>query len=205
MNGINKIVGCAAVLGALCLLVSGCGSPPAPKVPTAEELAAQQVERGRYLVTSGGCNDCHTPYKMGPRGPEPDMARMLSGHPADVPIPPAPAAVGPWIWGGLATNTAFWGPWGVSISPNLTPDEATGLGGWTEEMFLGALKHGKFYGTGRPLLPPMPWPWYANLTDDDAKAIFAYLKTIPAISNQAPPSIVAPVPGAGAAPGATGS
>ncbi len=182
-------------MGAVCTTLVGCGSQPAPKVPTAEELAAQKVERGRYLVEVTGCNDCHTPMTMGPQGPQPDMTRMLSGHPAEMPIPPAPAAAGPWIWGGLATNTAFWGPWGVSVAPNLTPDEATGLGGWTEEMFLGALKHGKFYGTGRPLLPPMPWPWYSKLTDDDAKAIFAYLRTIPAVSNQAPPSVVAPAPG----------
>ena len=204
MSVFSKITGFVGLLAGLALVAVGCGRQPAPKVPTAEELAAQKVERGRYLVEVTGCNDCHTPMKMGPQGPQPDMARMLSGHPAEMPIPPAPPASGPWIWGGLATNTAFWGPWGVSVAPNLTPDEATGLGGWTEEMFLGALKHGKFYGTGRPLMPPMPWPWYSKLTDDDAKAIFAYLRTIPAVSNQSPQTVLAPAPG-GASPNASGT
>jgi len=183
------------LLAAGTMLVVGCGAPPAPPAPTETELAARRVERGRYLVTALACNDCHTPWVMTPMGPQPDMARMLSGHPADVEIPPAPAAVGPWIWGGLATNTVFWGPWGVSIAPNLTPDDETGLGNWTEEQFLNAFMHGKYFGNGRPLLPPMPQPWYAKMTDDDAKAIFAYLQTIPAIKNKVPPSIVAPPPG----------
>src|SRR3954447_8402467 len=77
-------------------------------VPTKQ----QQIARGQYLVTIGGCNDCHTPLKMGAKGPEPDMSRMLSGHPQHVPMPPAPKLPnGPWLWTGAATNTAFAGPW----------------------------------------------------------------------------------------------
>src|SRR4051812_37440324 len=48
------------------------------------------IQRGKYLVTTGGCNDCHTPWKMGEKGPEPDMLRMLSGHPATVKVGPGP-------------------------------------------------------------------------------------------------------------------
>src|SRR5438874_12903750 len=65
--------------------------------------AAQRVERGKYLVNIASCNDCHTPLTMTEKGPAPDMSRMLSGHPQGMKLPPAPAAQGPWIWGGTAS------------------------------------------------------------------------------------------------------
>jgi cytochrome c553 len=153
------------------------------------------VERGAYLVKITACNDCHTPFKMGAKGPEPDMAKMLSGHPQNLVMPPAPAAQGPWVWHGGATNTAFAGPWGVSNAPNLTPDPDTGLGNWTEEQFVKALRCGRHMGSGRPILPPMPWPMYSNMNEADLKAVYAYLKSIPAIRNAAPASMPAPPPG----------
>lgn len=160
------------------------GAEPAPPAQVTKE---DPVKRGEYLVTVLACNDCHTPFKMGEQGPEPDMTKMLSGHPQDLKLPPPPKAVGPWQWFGAVTNTAFAGPWGISYATNLTPDEATGLGKWTEEMFIQTLRSGKHFGAARPIMPPMPWPAYAKLTDDDLKAIFAYLRTIPVIANQAPP------------------
>ncbi|HEY7116883.1 MAG TPA: c-type cytochrome [Tepidisphaeraceae bacterium] len=146
----------------------------------------QQVLRGRYLVTLGGCNDCHTPFKMTESGPRPDMNRMLSGHPEQLKLPPAPKPQGPWIWSGAATNTAFAGPWGVTYAANLTPDKNTGLGIWDEAMFIQGIRTGRHFGQGRPIQPPMPWPAYARMTDEDLKAVFAYLRSIPAISNHVP-------------------
>ncbi|MEK7775261.1 MAG: c-type cytochrome [Candidatus Zixiibacteriota bacterium] len=157
-----------------------------------------QVKRGEYLVTVGGCNDCHTPKKMGPMGPEPDMSRKLMGHPALEIIPPIPTdgfGMGKWM---AATNghlSAWAGPWGVSFAANLTPDNLTGSGAWTEKSFMDALRTGKHLGTGRPILPPMPWPNYGQMTDEDLKAIFAYLRSIPAISNQVPQPIPPPASG----------
>src|SRR5256885_9220820 len=90
-------------------LVALTGARQAPKL-----AAAQKIERGKYIVQIAGCNDCHTPLKMGPRGPEPDMTRMLSGHPSQFVLPPAPEHKGLWMWTGAATNTAFAGPWGIS-------------------------------------------------------------------------------------------
>ena len=87
------------------------------------------------------------------------------------------------------TNTAWAGPWGVSFTTNLTPDRATGIGAWSEQNFVDAIRNGKKSGSGRDLLPPMPWRMYAQLTDDDLKAIYAYLMTIPAISNRVPNAI----------------
>src|SRR5690349_10117958 len=142
--------------------------------------------RGKYLVSVVGCNDCHTPLKMGPNGPEPDMARFLSGHPEQMGPLPAAKAQGPWLWSGAATNTAFTGPWGVSYAANLTPDRNTGLGIWTEEMFVKAIRTGRHMGTSREILPPMPWPAFRNATDEDLKSIYTYLRTLKPVTNHVP-------------------
>jgi mono/diheme cytochrome c family protein len=148
---------------------------------------ADAVARGAYLVRFGSCNDCHTPFTMGPKGPQPDMTRALSGHPSALGVPAAPPTLAaPWVWAGTGTNTAFAGPWGISFSANLTPDKDTGLGAWTEAQFIMALRTGRHEGKGRPILPPMPYPFVASLTDDDLKAVFAYLQSLPAISNRVP-------------------
>ena len=153
---------------------------------TIQGHSAARIERGRYLVTVGGCNDCHTPLKMGPKGPEPDMARFLSGHPEDAKLPPPPKLPdGPWCIVGVPL-TAWAGPWGISYSANITPDENTGIGIWTEEMFMKAMRTGKHFGTSRDILPPMPWQSIGQLNDDDLAAMFAYLKSIPPIRNHVP-------------------
>jgi hypothetical protein len=174
--------------------------PPPPAAPA--QTAAQQtpVERGKYIVEAGGCNDCHTPWRMGAGGQlEPDMSRYLSGHPEDVKLPPPPKIdpASPWIWGGAAMNTAFFGPWGVSYALNLTPDQNTGLGIWTEDMFVRAIRTGKHMGepTSRDILPPMPWPAFRNFNDADLKAIYAYLRTLEPITNRIPDPV--PPPGKG--------
>jgi hypothetical protein len=151
------------------------------------------AERGKYLVNTMGCHDCHTPWKLGAEGPEPDMTRMLSGHPEDVKMPAPPKhGDSPWAWSGAATNTAFAGAWGVSFTMNLTPDPETGLGRWTEQMFLDAIRTGRHEGRGRPILPPMPIGVYRNATDADLKAIFAYLRTLPPIRNRIPQPVDPP-------------
>ena len=175
----------ALVLLTAAALVAAQSTPPAPN--------AAQVERGRYLVTIGGCNDCHTPWKMGPNGPEPDMTRMLSGHPREMEVPPPPdLGDGPWIGASLATNTAWAGPWGVSFTANLTPDDETGTGKWTEQEFMDTLRSGRHLGRGREILPPMPWPAYGQMTDEDLKSVYAYLRTIPKISNKVPDPLPPP-------------
>jgi hypothetical protein len=115
------------------------------------------------------------------------MTRLLSGHPADAVVGrPPQLGDGPWVWAGTATNTAYAGPWGITYSPNLTPDQNTGLGIWTEEMFLGAIRTGKHMGQSRPIQPPMPWQAYSVMTDHELKSIYAYLRTIPPIENLVP-------------------
>lgn len=151
------------------------------------EAPADRVARGAYLVKIMGCNDCHTPWVMTSRGPEPDMTRMLSGHPQDFAMTPPPdLGKGPWAVATAATNTAFAGPWGVSFTANLTPDPETGLGKWTVKTFVSAIRSGRHEGQGRPILPPMPWPMYRNATDADLEAVFAYLQSIPPVKNRVP-------------------
>jgi hypothetical protein len=151
------------------------------------------VKRGEYLVSVLGCHDCHTPLKMGPTGPEPDMSRMLSGHPETISVSKPPARLeAPWFMAASETNTAHAGPWGIAYTANLTPDRNTGLGIWTEDMFMRAIRTGKHMGVSRPINPPMPWPVYRNLTDDDLKAVFAYLRTIPSIVNHVPDFLPTP-------------
>lgn len=160
------------------------------------------VARGKYLVMVAGCNDCHTPKVMTPQGPSPDPTRTLSGHPAGEKLPDVPSGVlAPEKWGALTNNnlTAWAGPWGVSFTKNLTPDKATGLGSWTEAMFIKALRTGKDMGEGRQILPPMPWQDFGQMTDADLKAIYAYLQSLPPVSNAVPDPV--PPQGDATAPG----
>ncbi len=168
-----------AVLALLALvgIVSALGNPQ----------ASQSVQRGEYLVKCTGCGDCHTPFKMGPSGPEPDLARLLSGHPESLAMPPAPKLpAGPWLVTAAATFTAWAGPWGVSFTANLTPDPGTGLGKWTAQTFIDTIRSGRVMGRGRQILPPMPYLALRNMKDDDLTAIFDYLHSLPPLSNRVP-------------------
>jgi cytochrome c553 len=181
----------SAVTVAIPLAVAAQGRPPA------KAKLSKQAQRGEYLVRITGCHDCHTPLAMGPQGPAPDMAKMLSGHPEGMQLPPPPAASGPWIVSFAATNTAAAGPWGVTYAINLTSDKETGIGNWTEKQFTQAMRTGKHMGQGRPILPPMPWQNVSAMTDEDLKAVFAYLQATPPLKNRVPE----PTPPAGGAAG----
>jgi mono/diheme cytochrome c family protein len=144
---------------------------------------------GEHLVTIGACHDCHSPKKFTANGMELDSSRLLSGHQAQSPMLPADRkeleSKGLVLTGDLTT---WIGPWGVSYTANLTSDP-TGIGNWTEAQFFKAIREGKYKGMDntRSLLPPMPWPMYKNMTDDELKAIFAYLKSTVPVKNVVPP------------------
>jgi len=156
-------------------------------VGAGESKSTEPAARGKYLVDAMGCADCHTPLQLGPNGPERDMTRHLSGHPAMLVMPPAPKLEpGPWMATIGATMTAWSGPWGTTFTANLTPDPETGLGRWTADEFVATMKTGRHMGRGREILPPMPIPAVKNFTDEDLRAIFAYLRTLPAVRNRVP-------------------
>lgn len=194
------------------LLVLGIGSasalnaqsqaaPPAPtlkpvragKAP-ANPYSKKLIARGRLLVVSSGCNDCHTPWVFNPELgiPSPDWTRMLSGHPEGGPDPQG--EVGPGDIGLIGpTFTSFKLPFGITYSPNLTPDIDTGTGSWTEKMFIDIFRKGRHLGgDGRPVYPPMPWDSYRNRSDEDLRAMFAYLRSIPPLRNLPPTEKVPP-------------
>jgi len=189
----NQLVLAFSALAAIFLLVQ-CAAPTT-ETPAVEENYGgfdSQVKWGEHLVTIGGCHDCHTPKKMTPMGPQIDSTLFFAGHMAGSPEPDVNRKEmqdkGLVVTGDLTT---WVGPWGISYTANLTSDE-TGTGNWTEEQFMRALREGKSKGLpdARPLLPPMPWEMYRHMTDDEIKAIFAYLKTTKPIRNVVP----APVP-----------
>jgi mono/diheme cytochrome c family protein len=119
-----------------------------------------QIQRGKYLVTITGCSDCHTP---GGLLGQPDMARYLGGSDVGFAIPGV----------------------GVYVGPNLTPDNDTGLGAWSNDQIIAALRTGK-RPDGRMLSEVMPFPALAHLTDEDANAIVAFLKSLPPVKNKVP-------------------
>lgn len=179
----NLIVGCLGLLTAC-----NTGNPETavekntPVTMSQEEL----IDRGRYLTTIGSCHDCHSPKVMTPEGPEPDPTRLLSGHPQHDVLPTIPDNASQWISFSMDL-TAFVGPWGISYAANLTPDE-TGIGNWSYEQFETAIRKGKSKGLdhNRSLLPPMPWPMYKHMSDEDLRAVFAFLKSLPPVNNVVP-------------------
>ena len=168
------------VLGAVAVAQMATGSSGSSLAETAE---------GERLVHNMDCDVCHTPKVMTAAGPRPDTSRRLSGHPLDDEVPPFPAGVlGEGGWGGLFNHhlTAWAGPWGVSYGSNLTPDEETGIGAWSEETFIESMRTGTHIGELRPFLPPMPT--YDRLTDGELRAIFNFLRSIEPVSNEVPAS-----------------
>jgi len=154
--------------------------------------SAALVMRGEYLVNTIGCDDCHSPKKMGPQGPELIAELRFSGFPQNNKLPKVNLENVKQGFIVFAPDlTAAIGAWGVSFAGNISSD-ATGIGNWTEANFLRAIRHGKLKGLegSRSLLPPMPWNVYRNMNDTDLRSIYAYLKTTKPVENLVP----APMP-----------
>jgi mono/diheme cytochrome c family protein len=160
----------------------------------ANEATPDLAAKGKALVMHGMCHDCHTPKTFGPKGMDFDWSKSLSGFPAGAQLPPMDKkALTPGYWVlGTPDLMAWVGPWGVSYAANLTPDDQTGIGLWTDAVFIKAMRTGKHMGEGRPILPPMPWNFVADMSDDELKAVFAYLKSLPPIKNAVPQPVAPP-------------
>lgn len=169
----------------LVVLLTACDQNQPEKKALSE---AEMIERGKYLITAGGCHDCHSPKVFGPQGPKIDETKILSGYPEGMKLAEFdPAVLEPGKYVLLTQDaTAAVGPWGASFAANLTPDNETGIGTWQPDMFINALRTGKHLGAGRPILPPMPWQMLGKLTDEDLRSMFAYLKSLPPIKNKVP-------------------
>lgn len=179
----------AIIGGVLAVAAAACTNSQGNTAATAVQPdSAARVARGAYLVSITGCDDCHSPKRMGPRGPEIIPELRLSGFPHNGQLPALDSSEIAKGWTLLAPDlTSAVGVWGASFAGNITSD-ATGIGNWKEENFIRALREGKYKGlaNGRNLLPPMPWFAYKNMSDEDLKSIFAYLKTTRPVSNVVP-------------------
>lgn len=178
------LAGIATVFLIACQSSSAGSKKENPVVISKDSL----INRGSYLVYTMLCDDCHSPKRMGPKGPEIIPELRLSGARHDTKLPPLDAADIKKGWTLFNEDfTSIAGAWGVSFAGNLTSDE-TGIGNWTEEQFKKAITKGKYKGldNSRELLPPMPWPQFSILKDEDIKAIYTYLKSTPPVRNVVP-------------------
>lgn len=179
----------SAFTAIIAVSIAACTNTSAgTKKTTAAKDSAARVLRGTYLVNSMGCDDCHSPKRMTANGPEIIPELRLSGFPHNGKVPPVDTSVINKGWAMLNPDlTSAVGFWGESFAANLTSD-ATGIGNWSEEQFMYAIRHGKLKGleSSRNLLPPMPWFVYKNLTDEDLKSIYAFLKTTKPVENVVP-------------------
>jgi mono/diheme cytochrome c family protein len=142
----------------LYLLAAACGLIALGGAVLSTDTA--EVTRGRYLVEVAGCGHCHTPGHF--RGKE-DHTRELGGSDVGFEVPAA----------------------GTFVGPNLTPDRETGLGRWSDQQIIVAIRGG-VRPDGRLLSPVMPWQSFSRLSDADATAIVAYLRSLKPVSNRVP-------------------
>jgi mono/diheme cytochrome c family protein len=127
--------------------------PPGGDKPFTDAMMTDTVKKGFYLVTIAHCMECHTP--MGPQGRE--FGTKLG-----------------------AGGFEFPGPWGVSVSRNITSSKTKGIGAWTDDEIKRSITAGESKD-GSKLKPPMGYHYYATVTPGDLDAIVAYLRTVPAV------------------------
>lgn len=179
------IIGTAIVAATGLLIACNSSSANEKNKPLTQE---QLVKRGDYLVNAVGCDDCHSPKKMGPNGPEVIEELRFSGYPSERAVQQTDTNLLKKGWSMFGSDfTSTVGQWGMSFAANITSDP-TGIGNWKEEQFFKAIREGKYKGLdeSRPLLPPMPWFVYRNFSDEDIRSIFAYLKSTKPVSNVVP-------------------
>lgn len=188
----KKVVVVSAVIAvSISVLTVACNGVAKEERKNGSLTNAELVKRGEYLVNAVGCDDCHSPKTMGPRGPEIIQELRFSGYPSTRPVQKADSNVVKQGWALFGPDlTSAVGPWGMSFAANISSD-ATGIGNWTEAQFFKAIREGKYKGldNSRPLLPPMPWSSYKNFSDEDVKAIYAFLKSTQPIENIVPAAI----------------
>ena len=187
----KQVLFITAMAAVVCIAMYACNTKAGNKEETGKTdfTNKELIERGGYLVTIAGCDDCHTPKKMGPMGPELDMERRLSGYNQQIPFPKVDTNLIKQGWSLVNPDLTGWaGMWGASFTANITSDE-TGIGNWTFDQFKKAFQQGKWKGmdNSRPLMPPMPWQNYSQMKEDDVKAVFAFLKSTKPIKNVEPP------------------
>ncbi|HLO37976.1 MAG TPA: c-type cytochrome [Lacibacter sp.] len=181
------------------LLINACNQATETKETTTTEAAPSaedNLKEGERLVASLDCEICHSPKRMGPKGPEVIPELRFGGHQAGTELPPYDEKTVKAGWALFSPDfTTIIGPWGQSYAGNISSD-STGIGMWSEEQFKKVIREGKFKGMDntRPILPPMPWEAYKNLTDAEISKVFAFLKSTKPVKNVVPTAKINPPP-----------
>ncbi|MGI9534089.1 MAG: diheme cytochrome c-553 [Thermodesulfobacteriota bacterium] len=148
---------------------------------------------GEALVMEGRCGFCHTPLVETIKGEISDNPKYLSGHPSDYKLPEIPKVpFGSQQWLEFISNldsTVWVNEDSIIFSANITPDEKSGIGTWTEKMFINTIRTGKHPGWKRDLKKPMPWLEYSRLSNEQLTAIFSYLISVKPVYNKVPEQI----------------
>jgi hypothetical protein len=164
---------------------------PVSQTQAAEDALTRLQQRGAYLMSIMGCQDCHTP-----KGPDmqPLPGMTLAGHPQHMPgVEWEPSMMEKNIFVTMGpTLTSFAGPFGNSYAANLTPDKETGIGDMSAEDLIVSWRTGKHWKEPRPIMPPMPAQFYASATDEDIRALHAFLMTLEPVKNKVPAAKPAP-------------
>lgn len=173
------------------MIAMSCHQKPAPEVAYSPE----RLEIGEAIVEGWNCSFCHTPQIKGPDGkPMPDPKRLMSGHPADDQIPEVPDMVissSEWMEFLDNLDPTVWATDNLLIfSANLTPNDETGIGTWTEVEFVETIRQGRHRGIERRLNYPMPWRELSEVSDEELLSVYEYLMSLEPVNNKVPPSIV---------------
>lgn len=180
------------------LLINACNneSPETKETTAAAPSAEDNIKEGERLVATLDCEICHSPKRMGPKGPEVIPELRFGGHQAGTELPPYDEKTVKAGWALFSPDfTTIIGPWGQSYAGNISSD-STGIGMWSEAQFKKVIREGKFKGMDdtRPILPPMPWEAYRNLTDEEISKVFAFLKSTKPVKNVVPTAKINPPP-----------
>jgi Cytochrome c len=189
----KKKLSIVVIICTMIVLLVRCNSPKpetVAQIPVKENYGGFESRQkwGEHLVTVSACHDCHSPKDYSKPGSGLDSNHLLSGY-LGSPVPGVNRRDAQTKgWAVTSDLTSWVGPWGIAYAANLTSD-STGIGTWKEERFIYAIRNGKYNGmaSDRNLIPVMPWVMYRNMTDEELKAIFAYLKSTKPIKNKVPP------------------
>jgi len=179
------------IIALVSVIAIGCNQKPAEEIAYSPE----RIEIGQAVVEGWNCTFCHTPQIQGPDGKFiADPKRFMSGHPSDEEIPTIPDMVitsPEWMEFLDNLGSTVWATDNVLVfSANLTPDDETGIGTWSETEFVETVRQGRHKGIERRIKYPMPWRELSELSDEELLSVYEYLMTLQPVNNKVPTSIV---------------
>ncbi len=179
------------ILALVSAVAISCHQNPAKEIAYSPE----RIEIGQAVVEGWNCTFCHSPQIQGPDGKFiADPKRFMSGHPSDEELPTVPDMVmtsPEWMEFLDNLDSTVWATDNLIVfSANLTPDDETGIGTWSETEFVETIREGRHKGIERRIKYPMPWQELSELSNEELLSVYEYLMTLEPVDNKVPPSIV---------------